>query len=68
MRRYARPITAPVTNIPTDTSKRLLLAIVVTSELSHVLSCVNTVARPSMFAVTSAAVVVVPPYFFSALR
>lgn len=58
MRRYARAITAPHTNIPTETSKRLLLAIVVTSEDIHVLSCVKTVVRPSRLAVTSATLVI----------
>ena len=51
-------MTAPHTKIPTETSKRLLLAIVVTREDIHVLSCVKTVVRPSRFAVTSATLVV----------
>jgi hypothetical protein len=51
-------MTAPQTNIPTETSKRLLLAIVVTREEIHVLSCVKTVVRPSRFAVTSATLVI----------
>ena len=51
-------MTAPQTKIPTETSKRLLLAIVVTSEDIHVLSCVKTVVSPSRLAVTSAALVV----------
>ena len=51
-------MTAPQTKIPTETSKRLLFAIVVTSEEIHVLSCVKTVVRPSRLAVTSATLVV----------
>lgn len=54
IKRYASPITAPHTKIPTDTKRRLLLAIVVTSEDIHVLSCVKTVASPSRLATTSA--------------
>ena len=58
MRRYAKAMTAPQTNIPTDTSKRLLFAIVVTSDDIHALSCVKTVVSPSRLAVTSATLVV----------
>lgn len=58
IKRYASPMTAPHTKIPTETKRRLLLAIVVTRELIQVLSCVNTVASPSRLAVTSAMVVV----------
>ena len=54
IKRYAKAMTAPQTNMPTDTSKRLLLAIVVTRDDIHVLSCVKTVVSPSRFAVTSA--------------
>lgn len=56
MRRYAKAITAPQTKIPTETSKRLLLAIVVTKEDIQVFNCVKTVVRPSRLAVTSATV------------
>ena len=51
---YAKEITAEQTKIPTDTSKRGLLAIVVTREDIHVFNCVKTTVRPSRLATTSA--------------
>lgn len=58
MRRYAKAMTAPQTKIPTETSKRLLFAIVVTREDIQVFNCVKTVVSPSRLAVTSATVVI----------
>lgn len=55
---YAREITLEQTNIPTDTRSKGLLAIVVTSDEIQVFSCVNTAARPSKLATTSAVLVV----------
>jgi hypothetical protein len=51
---YAREITALHTKIPTETRRRGLLAIVVTRDEIQVFNCVNTAARPSRFATTSA--------------